>query len=361
MTSNRLALALVVLLSSCDSTTTEPIEPPPPGTLTLRPTEYQSWMWIPGSSEILYSTRYGFPYDMPPASLKAVDAVTGQTRTVVAALDGNRLINPFWFTIRGGYVYFGVIPSPGAISLYRAPLNGSSAAEKVLDVAYYEAYPSPDAQKVAWVTGGSIVVVDVATRAKATYGPGYPRGRITWSPDGGSLIMDDPMSWEGNGTPFHWLDLATGSITTWRVPYDDMTLYTWRDVVWNGDAPMVYAVDSIAALYSIATGNRQKLGTLGGRPGFTGASADWTSVVVVYTTCTEGTLATQGSGVCTRFLSSIERVTLATGAHEVLAEHEGPSPLVLPSSNGSLMAYEYRDCDGGCSTDRTGLYVFLVP
>lgn len=357
---HRRALTFVVLLAACDATAPGR-EPAPPGKLTLRAQEFASWMWIPGSTEILYSTRFEYPYDMPPASLKAIDVATGQTRTVVAPLDGNRLIIPYRFTIGGGYVYFEVSPSPDAVSLYRAPLNGSAPAEKVLDAGYYAMYPSRDASKVAWVTGGSIVVVDVATRAKATYGPGYPRGRITWSPDGGSLIMDDPMSWEGNGTPFHRLDLATGSITTWRVPYDDMTLYTWRDVVWNGDAPMVYAVDSIAALYSIATGNRQKLGTLGGRPGFIGASADWTSVVVVYTTCTEGTLATQGSGVCTRFLSSIERVTLATGAHEVLAEHEGPSPLVLPSSNGSLMAYEYRDCDGGCSTDRTGLYVFPLP
>lgn len=355
----RLALTLILVLSACDSTAPEK-EPAPPGTLTLRPHEYQSWKWIPGSSEILYSTPYGPPYDMPPSSLKAIDVTTGQTRTIVAPL-GNRLILPYQFTISGAHVYFAVTPSPGAVSIYRAPLDGASPAEKVLDAGHYEMFPSPDGQKVAWVTGGSIVVVDVATRAKTTYGPGFPRGRITWSPSGTSLIMDDPMSWEGNGTPFHRLDLATGTITTWRVPYDDMTLYTWRDVVWNGDAPMVYAVDSIAALYSIATGNRQKLGTLGGRPGFISASADWTSVVVVYTTCTEGPLATQGGGACTKFLSSIERVTLATGAHVVLAQHDGPSPLVRPSSNGSLMAYEYRDCDGGCSTDRTGLYVFSVP
>jgi hypothetical protein len=204
-----LGVAVLVLAACADGTGPDVTDIP--GTLRLPSIEFASWLWTPGGQEILYSTPFDHPYTGPSTSLQAIAVATGARRTVVAPLPSPARIIGYRFSIRGAHVYFEVSREPDRVSLYRAPLNGSSGAEAVLDSGSYGMTMSPDERVVAWIEAShKLVLVDVSTKERREYALEGGAARVTWSPNGGSLVADAPESWQNTGPPFHWLELSTG-------------------------------------------------------------------------------------------------------------------------------------------------------
>ena len=357
-----LGVAVLMLAACADGTgPTGPHVTDIPGTLRLPSIELASWLWTPGGQEILYSTPFDYPYTGPSSSLQAIAVATGARRTVVAPLPSPARIIGYRFSIRGAHVYFEVTREPDRISLYRAPLDGSSGAEAVLDSGSYGMTMSPDERVVAWIEAShKLVLVDVSTKDRREYALEGGASRVTWSPNGGSLVADSPASWQNTGTPFHWLELSTGTMKLWRAPADEVTVGSSRDIVWEGSNPMVYVVGASVLRYSIATGARETLATLPVPAFAAGWSADHGTVITETATCLEISTGIFG-GDCIKWHSTVDKLVLATGVRVNVVQHEGKAAIGgVIDPNTTWLAFGYYDCGGGCHTQRSGLYVLRL-
>jgi hypothetical protein len=318
---------------------------------------------MPGSTEVLFSTPSEYPYTGPPARLEILDVTSGQRRILVPPMSGVAIIG-YRFKVSGGYVWFEVAAQSGAVSLYRAPLDGSNGPVKLLDGGAYDMWPSPDGTRVAWfVAGFTLVVVDLTSGQRSMYELGSLAERATWSADGTSVIADAPASWSAAGLAFSWIDLGTGEIREWRTPANEVPQSFGHEVVWEGGIPMLYLVaGGVVARYSLATGAREVLASLSGPPAtLSGWSPDRSSIVMSAVSCLEWSTGPFG-GDCRRFRSEVDRVALLTGDRSAVLRHDGRAEILgRLSPSGSLLAFEYLDCGGGCHTDVTGLYVVGVP
>ena len=356
-----LSLGVAVLMLAACADSTGPHVTEIPGTLRLPSSEFASWLWTPDGQEILYSTPFDYPDTGSSTSLEAIAVATGARRTVVARLPSPARIIGYRFSIRGAHVYFEVTKEPDRVSLYRVPLDGSSGAEVVLDTGSYGMTMSPDVRFVAWIEASyKLVLVDVSTRNRREYALEGGASRVTWSPNGGSLVADSPESWQNTGTPFHWLDLSTGTMKLWRAPADEVTAGSSRDIVWEGNNPMVYVVHASVLRYSIATGAREPLATLPMRANAAGWSSDHGTVFTMSVDCLEVSTGPFG-GDCIRWHSTLDKLVLATGARVNVVQHEGKDTIAgVIDPTATWFVFGYLDCGQGCHSQRSGLYVLRL-
>lgn len=331
---------------------------------------FTDWTWLPSSQEILYSTPFDYPYTGPPTHLEAVAISSGARRTVVAPFPNGDRISAYGLFVRGSHVYFTVWPLKSDVpSFFRAPLDGSSAPEKLLDgVASLNPSVSPDERALAWFesdqtgTGTNLVTMDVATGTRRAYPVQQPVGRIVWSPTGRSVVLDVYNGGPSEtGTPFQWIDLETGTVRVWVAPSYQITLESTRDFQWVGDTPFLYTSGQFSlARYSLSDGSREGLATISPQALAVGWTPDFETAVIATNECVR---VSSGpfSGNCLRWATSLERVTWRTGAHRTILRRESPTQIGgRLSPDGESLAYRYASCPGGCYSTGDGLYVVPV-
>jgi hypothetical protein len=176
-------------------------------------------MWVPGKTEIVFSTPVGSP-GSTSVRFDAVSVVTGARRTVAGAPTNGDQIAGTGFVVAGSHVYYRVIRPSANNALYRAALDGATSPERLLDSAAYTFWVSPDERTVAWTDtdptgqGWWLVTLDIASGARRVYPLERVGDRVTWSPSGRSVVID-PSAWGSDGAPLQWVDLSTGAVRVW--------------------------------------------------------------------------------------------------------------------------------------------------
>jgi hypothetical protein len=360
-----LLLACSTLVACNDST--GPDGGPPPGRRVIVGQEMSDWRWLPNGDEILFATRFDYPYSGPPTRLDAVSASTGVRRTVVAAPTDGRQIVGYRFAATGEHAYFQASrPSVVPLSLLRAPIAPSAGAPQVvLDSTPFQVSPSPDGRTVAWVSSSAsasmLVLHDVASGTRRLVPISQYGDRVTWSPTGRSVVVDLEGAWFGTGTPFQLVDLASGALKVFLAPADEHTTASSRHIGWEGETAFLYSAGPAAVIrWNIATGAREPLATLGAETIGIGWSPDFEAVVTATNVCLDYSTGPFG-GDCLRYRSSVDRLTWRTGVRANVFRHTGPMAIGgRVSPDGKWLAYYYSGCGGGCFTPGDGLYVVGV-
>jgi hypothetical protein len=328
-----------------------------------------SWTWTPAGQQILYSTVPGsgtasgcLSLDQP-TTLNAVDVSTGQRRVVVPALAADWIV-PQRFAVVGQHVYFQVLRRTSSnTALYRAPIDGLSAPELVIDSVEPNVVVSPDEHMLAWLAANGLTLITKDLRSGATRS--HPllqwATRIVWAPTALSVVVDQENTVSPSGIPSQWVDLTSGAVRLWTAPADDITLESSREYRWEGDTPFLYVGGpTVLERYSLATGAREILATLSMPATGLGWSPDYESAVVATNSCLEVSTGPLGGGDCLRWRSSIDRVAWRSGARTSVLQHDGPGEILgRLSPTGDWLAYEYRSC--GCYVAGDGLYLVPVP
>lgn len=361
-------LGLVVAAACSDGT--GPGGGTPPGRQLLATPEFSAWVWHPSGQEIVFSSRFDYPYTGPPVRLEAVSVSSGARRTIVAPPTSGDEIVPARFSVQGTHVYFLTSrPGTGTLALHRAPLSGGTP-ELVVDVLQSEASlvsVAPNERAVAWVRVATsaptwrVVVADVASGVRREYPLEQHAERVVWSPSGRSVVTV-PNGIVTAGTPFQRVDLESGAVRVWLAPSNELSLEGVREFGWEGEAPILYNVTSGSPVrYNLATDVREQLGpgsaagyALGWGPGFE-------TVVVSMSQCLERSSGPLG-GDCSRWTTDVARIAWRTGDVARVLRHEGDAPIGgRLSPTGASLAYEYHGCGGGCYTSGDALYVVPVP
>ena len=355
----RIALSVAALTATACNDATGP-DGRLPGRRLLDVREFSQWTWVPSGTEVVFSTPFDAPYTGPPTRLDAITVSGGSRRTVVAApSNGDRIIG-YRFVVVGSHVYYEVLhPSSDGISFYRAPLDGRSPPEKIIEVSPYNVSVSPDEHNVAWVERGSLVTTDIATGARRAYPLQHEADRVNWSPSGRSVVVDPENLLVTAGTPLQWVDLGTGSVRVWFEPRSSFDTWPSRDIGWDGESPMVYVAGVDVARYSMATGARELLSALP-MPGHAiGWSPDFETAIIESAECLKWSGGIFGSD-CIRWINHVDRIAWRSGVQTRVLRYDGAGQIFgRAAPAGSWLAYEYRRCGGGCPGD--GLYGERIP
>ncbi|HEX6590349.1 MAG TPA: hypothetical protein VF039_15185 [Longimicrobiales bacterium] len=321
-----------------------------PGRLILPWTDFATWAWLDGD-EVLYGTRYDYPYTTRP-ELRAASVASG-TRTVASVTGGDDWIVPYRFAVRGAHVYFEVGVEPDHVALYRAPTDGG-AAEVVLDSIPYGPAVSPDERKVAWTIPGGVVVVDIASREQDEYALPEWATSLVWAPDASALVAW-VEGWSAAGNVYQLLDVATGTVATWRAPaYGEQGTF---EVAWDDGQPWLYVSGGGVLRHAIPTGAMEQLtGAAGNAVGW---SAERNIVALTQSECTDYSDGPFG-GACLTWHTTITRIDLAGDDRRRVVDYTGGGRLFARlSPDGDWLAYEYADVSGGFG-ERDGVSVLRV-
>ena len=331
--------------------------------------DFAEWKWLASGQEIFYGTPFNYPYTGPPSRLDAIGVATSVKRTVVAPTSIGRII-AYRFNVTRSQIYFEQYNLPdGDVSLYRAPLTGTSLPEQVVVLRSADSLRrmvtvSPDERTVAWVEqrqeplSWSVVTMDVANGGQRVYPLKEFGDHVRWSPSGRSLVVEPENAWSASGTPFQWVDRENGAVRLWLAPANEVTLESSRTFRWEGETPWLYTtVGGTVVRYSIATGSPEQLGVLPLMGAVVGWSPDLESVVVATNECVR-----VGEGGCLRYASSVYRLELRSSRRTEILRHDGSGRIFGQlSPTGSWFAYAYSSCGGGCYAPGDGLYVVRVP
>jgi hypothetical protein len=147
-------------------------------------------VWIPGTNTIVYATVVD-----GTRTLYTVDADGGVPRpffatrpaTMTAQAEPTPSADGKWLF----FVAFDTRCSARDYCVWRARIDGSSPELLVATPSQYVA-PSPDGSKVAYVGGGAIKVLDIATGTTSTWS--VTGTALAWSPDGSQIAYVSPSS-----------------------------------------------------------------------------------------------------------------------------------------------------------------------
>ena len=336
----------------------------------LAAADFSDWRWLPDRDEIIFSapSYVHTAASDAPTRFDAVSVIGGGRRNVVAAPAGDSRIIGYRFAAVGSHVYFNLSRSGAEeMSLLRAAIAGGSAPLVLLDTAPLKVVASPDERTLAWVQQAStglawtLVTMDVSSGARTAYALQQPGDRVTWSPDGRSIVVDPEDAWFADGTPFQWIDLESGIVRLFRAPANEHTPACSRDIGWQGGTPFLYSAGaSTIARYSLATGKRETLSALPLETVGVGWSRDFETIVTATNECVQWSTGPFGGG-CLQYRNSVNRLTWRSGATANVLRHEGPTPILgRLSPDGRWLAYGYGSCGGGCEGPGDGLYVVPV-
>ncbi len=302
------------------------------------------WTWLPGGDEILYATTLNSPYPGTPTQLEAVNVTTGMRRVVVAPLSSGRAIISYRFKVQGAYVYFEVTPEPDVVDLYRSSLDGATPPQRVVEQGAHEMYPSPDGSMVAWITfgpqGRQLILYDVATSGRRGFPLQGGGQRISWSPNGTRLIVDDPQAWNRDGLHFFLFDTATATLKQWTGDSSLITEASSRHIDWDGESPFLYVVQHNITRYALDTGESEIVLSLNGHSTAIGWTSDDSTVFVARNTCTRYSKGLLG-GDCLNWISEFDKVTLSSHSQTQILRFEGEQELFGKASpTGRWLAYE---------------------
>lgn len=221
-----------VWLAAC-SLGTEPDAHDVPGTRLLDLHEAGvHWQWLPNGVEIAYRTPFDWPYDGPPAHVKAVHVGTGAIRTLLPPQGSTPV---YQYRIAHPYLYFDL-----ASTIYRLDLTSTTAAIEqsavVFPVETFNWSVSDDHRWIAWTDSTLVFRASLASGATDTINTDrWLTGRRTFlAPDGSAILVAE---WGAQPGEVHWINVTTGSVTSAPTP---CMLSDGALVHWENSTPVLY-------------------------------------------------------------------------------------------------------------------------